>query len=116
MKVQNIDNIEKTKVTMEGAEGAQMQLLISEKDGAQNFAMRLFTVERGGFTPFHFHNYEHEIYVLDGEGILKSEDGEKPFKSGDVIFIKPNEKHQFRNMGNAEMKFICLIPALEKCG
>ncbi|NIV93393.1 cupin domain-containing protein [candidate division KSB1 bacterium] len=115
MKIQNINEIEETEVTMEGAKDAKMRLLISDKDGANNFAMRMFTVEPGGHTPFHFHNYEHEIYVLEGEGVLHGADGEHAFKSGDVIFVQPNEKHQFRNVGEKEMKFLCLIPTPEKC-
>ncbi|MFQ5863847.1 MAG: cupin domain-containing protein [bacterium] len=102
MKVQNYTEVEETQVTMEGAKDTVMRLLISDKDGADNFAMRMFTVESGGHTPFHFHNYEHEVFVLAGQGVLKGEDGEHPFKAGDVIFVKPDEKHQFRNNGLAK--------------
>ncbi len=116
MKVENINDIEETVVTMAGAKDAKMRQLISEKDGAENFAMRMFTVAPGGYTPFHFHNYEHEVFVLEGEGVLKGEEKERAFKAGDVIFIKPNEKHQFVNAGAMAMKFLCLIPSLEKCG
>jgi len=115
MKIENVINIEENDVTMAGAMGARMRLLISEKDGAENFAMRMFTVAAGGYTPFHFHNYEHEVFILAGQGVLKGEDQEHPFKSGDVIFVKPNEKHQFVNAGDAPMKFLCLIPSPEKC-
>lgn len=110
MKIQNSNEIEEIEVTMAGAKNAKMRLLISDKDGANKFAMRMFTVEPDGHTPFHFHDYEHEIYVLDGRGVLRGEDGEHPFTAGDVIFVKPNEKHQFRNVGEAAMKFLCLIP------
>jgi len=115
MKVQNFSEIEETEVTMEGVKDAKMRLLISDKDGADNFAMRMFTVEPGGHTPFHYHNYEHEVFVLEGQGVLKGEDSQHPFKAGDVIFVKPNEKHQFQNADQEELKFLCLIPAPEKC-
>ncbi len=116
MQVKNINEIDESVVTMEGAVGAKMRLLISENDGAENFAMRMFTVEPGGHTPFHDHDYEHEVFVLDGSGLLKGESGETRFKSGDVIFVEPNEKHQFVNAGDQPMRFICLIPALNKGG
>jgi len=115
MKVENAENVEENEVTMAGAKGARMRLLISEKDGAENFAMRMFTVAPGGYTPHHFHNYEHEVYILQGQGVLKGEDKDRPFKSGDVIFVNSNEKHQFVNAGDEPMKFLCLIPAPEKC-
>ena len=115
MKVANYNEIEETEVTMEGTKDAKMRLLISDRDGAENFAMRMFTVKPGGHTPYHHHNYEHEVFVLEGEGVLRGEHGQHPFKAGATIFIKPNEKHQFRNAGQQDMKFLCLIPALEKC-
>ncbi len=115
MKVLTAQDVEETRVTMEGAQGARMRLLISERDGAENFAMRLFTVEPGGYTPFHQHDYEHEVYVLAGKGVLRGESEEHPFRAGDVIFVQPNEKHQFRNAGDTALQFLCLIPSLNKC-
>ena len=72
--------------------------------------MRVFEVEPDGYTPLHKHPWEHEVFVLDGKGQLF--DGEKttPFKAGDVVFVPPNERHQFKNNGKTTLKFICLIP------
>lgn len=100
---------------MDGAEKARMRLLISEKEGAENFAMRMFTVAPGGHTPYHFHDYEHEVFVLEGKGLLRGEDGSHEFASGAVIFVQPNEKHQFVNAGDSPLKFLCLIPVANKC-
>ncbi len=115
MKVENSARIEETEVTMEGAAGARMRLLISERDGARNFAMRMFTVAPGGHTPYHNHNYEHEVYILEGQGVLKGEQKTHEFGTGDVIFVQADEKHQFLNTGAQSLKFLCLIPAIEKC-
>lgn len=115
MKVQSIDTHEQTPVTMEGAAGAKMRMLVGPQEGAQKFHMRHFEVEPDGYTPHHQHDYEHEIIVLKGEGIAQSEKGERPFKAGDAIWVPPNEKHQFRNTGGTPLEFICLIPAPEDC-
>ena len=37
-------------------------------------------------------------------------DSEHALKAGDVVFVRPNEVHQFRNTGGAPLKFLCLIP------
>ena len=37
----------------EGAEGVSIRWAISQRDGAENFAMRVFQIEPGGFTPRH---------------------------------------------------------------
>lgn len=96
----------------EGAKDTYVQWLITEKDGAKNFFMRLFTIEPGGYTPLHSHNWEHEVLILEGEGKVISNGKEMLFKNGDVIFIPPNEEHQFLNVSESLLKFICLIPKI----
>ncbi len=115
MKVQSIESHQQNKVEMEGAEGAKMRMLIGPDDGAGNFHMRQFEVAPGGHTPHHNHDYEHEIIVLEGQGIAKSEQGDRTFKAGDVIFVPAGEMHQFQNTGADPLKFICLIPAPQDC-
>jgi quercetin dioxygenase-like cupin family protein len=110
MKVTNTQDVESKKVDMEGAQGCTVRWLVGEPDGAPNFAMRQFEVEPGGFTPRHQHDYEHEVFVLEGEGVVYEGDHAHPLRAGDVVLVKPEEVHQFRNTGSAPMKFLCLIP------
>jgi len=82
-----------------------MRWVISEKDGAENFFMRIIEAEPGTQgPPMHSHAYEHEMYILEGQGLVVGDEGEKPFKSGDVIFVPPNEKHEIKHPGG--LKFI----------
>lgn len=115
MKVEAVGSIEQKPVAMDGASGAKMRMLVGPQDGARNFHMRHFEVEPGGFTPHHQHDYEHEILVLKGQGVAQSEQGERRFAAGDVIWVPPNELHQFRNTGPTPLEFICLIPAPQDC-
>lgn len=41
--------------------------LITKEMGAENFATRLFEMEPGGYSPFHDHHREHEVFVLEGD-------------------------------------------------
>ncbi|MGB2984575.1 MAG: cupin domain-containing protein [Phycisphaerae bacterium] len=111
MKVQSIEAHEQNNVEMEGATGTKMRMLIGPDEKAPNFHMRHFEVAPGGHTPRHSHDYEHEVLILSGSGLARSEQGDHPFKDGDVIFVPPNEKHQFVNSGDEPLQFICLIPA-----
>ena len=77
---------------------------------APNFVMRQFEVAPGGHTPRHFHPYEHEIFVLEGKGVVVDGEAQRPLTPGDVVYVAPNDVHQFRNLGEAPMKFLCLIP------
>lgn len=94
----------------EGIKDIKIRWLITKKDGAEHFAMRLFEVKPGGYSPLHQHDWEHEVFILNGEGTARTKSKEEYFKEGDVFFIKPLEWHQFINTGKDTLKFICLIP------
>ena len=110
MKLVNYENIEKNKVEMEGADGCEMRQLVTNTDGAPNFSMRQFEVAPGGNTPLHSHPYEHEVFVLEGNGLVRDGDQEHPISKGDVIYVAPDDVHQFKNVGEEPLKFLCLVP------
>ena len=110
MKVNHYESIAQQPVEMEGADGCKVRWLVGEDDGAPNFAMRHFEVGVGGHTPRHSHPYEHEVFVLEGEGVVFEGDQEHPLRKGDVVLVKPDEVHQFRNTGQTPLKFLCLVP------
>jgi len=110
MKVANHQAVPSKPVEMEGAHACTVRWLLSASDGTPTFAMREFEVAPGGYTPRHSHDYEHEVFVLEGDGVVFEGDKQHKFTAGDVIFVQPNEVHQFRNTGAKPMRFLCLIP------
>ena len=111
MKIIPLDKVEKKEVHMEGAHKAWKQMPLSSQDGVPVYSYRVFTVEPGGYTPYHQHPYEHMNYVISGEGTLVNEKGEEtPLKAGDFALVNPDEKHQYRNKGNQPFKMICGVP------
>ena len=116
MKIATIKAHRQELVTVNGARGARMRVLIGPDEAAPNFFMRHFEVEPGGCTPHHQHDYEHEILVLKGTGTARTPAGDRPFKSGDIIFVPANEMHQFCNNSTEICEFICLIPKPCDCG
>ena len=83
---------------------------IKEEDGAPHFAMRVFDVEKGCATPLHSHWWEHEVFILNGEGYVVGGDQKTELHPGMVVFIPGDEMHQFVNTGEEVFRFICLIP------
>jgi quercetin dioxygenase-like cupin family protein len=98
-----------------GASGTLIRELITDRDEAPTFAMRLFDLAPGGHTPYHTHAWEHEIFALAGEGEIITEDGATRFSAGDAILVMPEEKHQFRNSGKEALRFLCFIPVQRSC-
>jgi quercetin dioxygenase-like cupin family protein len=103
-------------VTMDGVQGVTMRIMVGRGDGAPNFSMRHFTVEAGGHTPRHAHNYEHEVYVVAGQARLEHEGRFHELAAGDVVYIEPNAVHQFSNPGSEPLRFLCLVPSEFDCG
>jgi len=111
MIVKNADEAPAKPVDIEGAVGVQVRLLIHEPEGVPNFYMRQFDVAPGGRTPRHQHDWEHEVYVLAGSGLVAGPDGDTAIGAGHCIFVPAGEGHQFRNTGDGILQFLCLVPA-----
>ncbi|MBI2953333.1 MAG: cupin domain-containing protein [Chloroflexi bacterium] len=108
MKIAPYDSVEPEPV--KDATDVTIRWLITKKDGAPNFAMRIFEVGPGGGNQLHTHAWEHEVFIIEGEGYLGTPDEQIPFKAGHFVFVEPNKVHQFRNTGDKPMKFLCMIP------
>ncbi len=104
-----ISNYRDTKPNEE-VPGVFKREVITAKDGAPNFCMRVFEVEPGSSTPSHSHGWEHEVFVLSGQGVVVSKQGETPIGAESVVFVAPDEQHCFVNTGSQILRFICLIP------
>lgn len=91
-------------------EGVRMRVLIGPEDGAPNFIMRLFELDPGAEVPLHTHDWEHEVYVLEGEGELEVEGRRYELTAGMCAFVPPGVPHAFRNTSDKTWKFLCLIP------
>ena len=110
MKVMHFEEMAAAPVEMDGAVGCRIRCLIGPDDGAPSFTMRQFEVAPGGNTPQHAHAYEHEVFVLEGCGVVLDVEGEHPLRPGTAVYVPPNDIHQFRNTGPGPLKFLCLIP------
>ena len=110
MIIRKTDDVVKSEINMDGAEGVFIRWLIGEDSGAPNFYLRLFELEPGGHTPFHTHSWEHEVFVLEGKGSINTEKESFPVERSSFALVSPEEKHQFENKGNTPFKFLCIIP------
>ncbi|HDS59890.1 MAG TPA: cupin domain-containing protein [Thermoplasmatales archaeon] len=111
MIVQNQRDVPAKDVVMEDAENVRIQVLMGDNVAAPHFVMRRFTIGPGGHTPLHDHDWEHEVFVLDGRGALVDENGrEIPLRPTDFAFVPAGEVHQFRNTGQEDFVFLCVIP------
>ncbi len=95
-------------------EGITIRWAIGRPEGAPNFAMRVIEFQPGAVFETHQHPFEHEIFVLEGEGMVEGPGGEIPMRSGVALYVPPDEPHGYRNTGEGTLRFICVIPHPEE--
>jgi quercetin dioxygenase-like cupin family protein len=106
IQVQSFHDVE----AQPAVEGVTMRVVIGPDEGAPHFNMRVFEVQPGHASPHHSHWWEHEVFVLSGQGRVQTEQGEIPIGHGSTVFVPGGEMHQFRNTGDGLLRFICLVP------
>lgn len=92
------------------SDGITIRWVIGKPEGAPNFAMRVIEFGPGAVFAPHQHPSEHEIFVLEGEGVAQGPEGEMLMRPGVALYVPPNEVHGYRNTGTDPLRFICVIP------
>jgi quercetin dioxygenase-like cupin family protein len=112
-----IVNLEQKKefevLSKEGAEKVRVKYLIHKSAGAEKFFLRYYSVDKEGHTPLDKHPGEHEVFIMKGRARVKGSEREFQVGPGDAIFIGSNELHQFVNIGNEPLEFLCVRGADE---
>jgi quercetin dioxygenase-like cupin family protein len=111
MKAIPYKDIEPKRLDSDIVKSVNVRVAIGKADGAARFCMRVFDIEKGGFTPKHSHAWEHEIFFHAGKGEVLLGDEWKAVEPGHAVFIPGNTEHQIRNTGTEDLTFICVIPS-----
>lgn len=90
--------------------GVTVRWLIGPVEDAPHFAVRFFEIEPGGCTSLDRHEHDHGVVVLRGRGEVLLGDDVTELGYGDVVYVLPNELHQFRCVGGEPFGFLCVIP------
>ena len=108
MKIGNYQNVKQE--TVPGFKGANIRWLIGD-DLGENFLLRRYDFEPNAVIPLHEHSHEHEMYVLEGKGVVMDKYGEKEVNPGDFVYIERYEVHGFKNKSASDpFVFLCIIP------
>ncbi|UJX46190.1 cupin domain-containing protein [Xanthobacter sp. YC-JY1] len=75
--------------------------LVGRGTGSQQMLTGMTIIGPGSAIPWHFHNCEETVLVLEGEGFAEVGDEVHPVKPMDATWIPCNLPHRFRN-GSSE--------------
>ncbi|MFQ5533164.1 MAG: cupin domain-containing protein [Candidatus Methylomirabilales bacterium] len=95
------------------SEGSCRHVLIGPKEGAQHFAIRYFEIPPRGQSSFEDHLHDQGVMILKGRARVLLGWEVHEVEPGDVIYIPQNEQHQFENIGDEPLGFLCVIPSKE---
>lgn len=111
MKVVHYTEIPPIEMNNDIVKNVAGRVLLGSEDGTPNFCMRRFDLGPGGYAPRHSHDWEHEIYVLEGRGQVLIHDTVHDIKAGSAVLVPPNAEHQVKNASDANFAFLCLVPS-----
>jgi len=78
--------------------GASTTPLVGPSVGATAFITGITSFEPGTAIPFHSHNCEESVILLEGDAMLDIDGKEIALQPLDTTWIPPNVSHRFRNM------------------
>lgn len=110
MFVSHEREIQQIKIQAAEASGVIKQSLVGPAQGWAGWVMRLFTLEKDGFTPRHTHPWPHINYIVGGQGTLFLEGKEYPVEKGSTAYVPGDALHQFMNRSGEDFVFICIVP------
>ena len=87
--------------------------LITLDDNPPTCTMTYTEIVPDGTSSHHIHEWEHEVYIIEGSGTLVCDGKEYPVKAGDAMFIPPNVDHYtLNNGGQGNIKRIEINPLI----
>jgi quercetin dioxygenase-like cupin family protein len=80
-------------------DGTNAARLINLDDNPLTCTLTYSEIPPGGTSAHHIHEWEHEVYIIEGSGTLICDGISYPVKTGDALFIPPNVNHYTLNNG-----------------
>jgi quercetin dioxygenase-like cupin family protein len=88
--------------TYERGGGAHTTPLVSLSMGARVFINGITSFDPGAALPFHCHNCEESVVLLEGKAALDIDGGQHILQVFDTTWIPPNVPHRFRNLSHTK--------------
>ncbi|MBO0703323.1 MAG: cupin domain-containing protein [Candidatus Dormibacteraeota bacterium] len=82
--------------------GREFQVLFDMYNGSGRATLFLGKVPPGA-APWHFHQYDEIVWILDGHGLYHLAGGEEEFESGSAFRVRPREVHVVENASSEPM-------------
>ena len=105
--------LESYKTDSETWKGISRRELCGKRGESPQFHVRYFEIAPGGYSTLEKHEHEHVVIPMRGQGEVQFGCTIYNVNFGDVVYVSPNDPHQFRNKDDATepFGFLCLVNA-----
>lgn len=93
-----------------GAVNTRIRTLIGGEDGALASTLHEIIIGKGGSTAMHRHDWEHQLVVESGRGVLETIEAKTALSAGDVVLVGAGEDHRFVQRGKEPIRFLVVTP------
>lgn len=81
-------------------------LLGPDKGGVDATRINLVSIPPFGKTGYHNHDRPEAIFVIEGDGLLKTKDGNVSIGKDTLIWAESGEDHQLENLSDHDLKLL----------
>lgn len=92
-----------------GHPGVTVRRFITRRDGARNFELRYFELQPGAHSNLEHHIHDHGVLILRGRGSVRLGDAVHAIAEGDVVYVLPDEVHEFVAAADSVLGFLCVV-------
>ena len=105
--------LEPYKATTEIWKGITRRELIGKRGESPRFHVRYFEIAPGGYSTLEKHEHEHAVIPIRGRGEVQFGCYVYRVGFGDVVYVAPDDPHQFRNPEGSDepFGFLCIVNA-----
>jgi quercetin dioxygenase-like cupin family protein len=96
----------RTLPVMERGSGVRTVHLVSREIGAAQFLNGTSEFDPGGAVPFHSHNCEESVVILEGVATFETDEATAELAAGQATWVPAGVVHRFRNRGDSVMRFL----------
>src|SRR3954470_19860833 len=89
---------------------ARVRNFIANKEVGTKSDIHENVISPGVTVPWHFHQTEEVIVVLEGNGECRTDRGTERYSAGDVIILPAGMKHSLYNPADGTIRQICFFP------
>ncbi|MDH3626857.1 MAG: cupin domain-containing protein [Acidobacteriota bacterium] len=106
-------DLEDYKSTTESWRGVTRTELAGKRGESPRFHVRYFEIAPGGFSTLEKHQHEHVVIPQRGVGEIQFGCYQYRVGFGDVVYVAPEDPHQFRCPEDADepFGFLCIVNA-----